>query len=142
VRDILDNDWDLMIAHPPCTYLARVSAHLWASDERMKKAREAFDFFMMLWNAPIPMIAIENPIGLPWKWFRHPDQVVHPWMFGHNVTKATCLWLKRLSPLLYTLICPDPMVNWTEHGHRSGKDRSRTFSGIADAMATQWGNIK
>jgi hypothetical protein len=139
VRHVLDQQWDLMIAHPPCTYLSRAGAR-WKSPERTLLAEDAMQFFMELWNAPIPRIAIENPVGSTWRW-RTPDQIIQPWHFEHAATNATCLWLKAVPPLMYTIIHPDPMINWTEFGHRTAKARSRTFQGIADAMAHQWGAV-
>lgn len=139
VRNVLDWGWDIMIAHPPCTYLSYAGQRWFKTQaDRMIKARAAMDFFLTLWNAPIPRIAIENPRGYPLKWFRQSDQVVQPYYFGDPMTKETHLWLKGLPPLLYSLICVEKFVNWTEFGHRSPKQRSRTFPGIAQAMAEQW----
>ena len=108
--------------------------------DRMRKAREAFDFFMQMIHAPIPRIAVENPRGFTWQWYKRPDQIIHPYHFGHPMTKATCLWLKNVAPLMATLIVSDPFVNWTKYkGSHNGHDRSRTFTGIAEAMAAQWG---
>lgn len=141
VRDILDDGWDMMIGHPPCTYLSYAGNRWLNQPGRTEKAREAFDFFMTLWNAPIPLIALENPRGFVWQWFRKPDQIIEPYHFGHPLTKATCLWLKGLPPLMATLICSDPFVNWTKYkGSHNGHARSRTWPGIAAAMAAQWGN--
>lgn len=142
VLEILDQGWDMMIAHPPCTYLSNAGQRWFKSDPtRIDKARIAFKFFMCMVEAPIPLIAIENPRGLTWKWYKHPDQIIHPYQFGHNVSKATCLWLKGLPPLMATLIHSDPIMNWTrdKKGAHNGKSRSVTFQGIADAMASQWG---
>lgn len=142
VRSVLADGWDLMIAHPPCQYLSYAGIRWWKQPGRMDKAREAMAFFLELWNAPIPMIAVENPRGLSWQWFRKPDQIIQPCDFGHDVTKATCLWLKQLPPLIATLINPYPFVNWTKYkGSHNGHDRSRTFSGIAKAMADQWSSL-
>lgn len=140
VRQVLWDGWDLMIAHPPCTYLARAGARWFKVDpSRWDKAHEAFDSFMEIVNAPIPMIAVENPVGLTWQWYRRPDQVVHPWWFGDPMTKKTSLWLKELPPLMATYVQTERFVNWTEYGHRSPKQRSKTFPGMAAAMAAQWG---
>lgn len=142
VLNHLNDGWDLMIAHPPCTYLSYVGSRWMKSQpERINYAKGAFGFFMCLAAAPIPMIAIENPRGYPLQWYRRSDQKIHPWMFGHAATKETHLWLKQLPPLLYTNIHTNPLKNWTEKGHRSAKDRSKTFSGIAAAMARQWGGL-
>lgn len=141
VRNVLDWNWDMMIAHPPCTHLSYAGLRWFKSQpDRMKKAQQDFDFFMQMINAPIPMIAVENTRGFTWKWYKKPDQIIHPCEFGHDVTKATCLWLRQLPPLMATLINPEPFVNWTKYkGSHNGHDRSRTFSGIAAAMAQQWG---
>lgn len=144
VREILDDGWDLLIAHPPCTYTSG-AGYRWfkTQPDRMAKAREGYEFFMAMVNAPIPLIAVENTRGLLWQWYRKPDQIIHPYHFGHPMTKATCLWLKGLPPLMATHIISDPFVNWTKYkGSHTGKDRSRTFTGIASAMAAQWGAVK
>jgi site-specific DNA-cytosine methylase len=139
IRDILDEGWDLMIGHPPCTRLA-VSGARWFK-EKSEEQEAAIQFFLLLANANIPRIAIENPIGIMSTRYRKPDQIVQPWMFGHGETKATCLWLKNLEPLE-----PTKVVSGREQRiHRMApspdrwKERSRTFQGIADAMASQWG---
>lgn len=166
VFDIINDGWDLMIAHPPCTYLT-VTANKWLKEqpkrksgnlvgkERLDAREEAVAFFMALYNAPIKKIAIENPIGCMSSRFRKPDQVVHPYMFGHPVSKATCLWLKEL-PILTATDIVNPEWHTTKEGRRypkwsmieaanirdlkeRAKFRSKTFSGIAEAMATQWG---
>ena len=140
VRDILNFGWDLMVAHPPCQYVSYAGNRWLKQPGRMEKMQEALDFFRELLNAPVPMIAIENPRGYTWKYIRKPDQVFHPYHFGHPMTKATCLWLKELPPLMYTLIHPDPFVNWTKYkGSHNSKARAKTFTGVASAMATQWG---
>jgi hypothetical protein len=107
----------------------------------MQLAKEALEFVMHLADAPIPMIAIENPRGKLTEWYRRADQIIQPWQFGHAATKETHLWLKQLPPLLYSQIHTNPMKNWTEKGHRSAKARSKTFPGIAAAMASQWGQL-
>ncbi len=144
VRNILDDNWDMMIAHPPCTHLSYAGQRWFKTDtDRWRRAKLDFDFFMRMINAPIPMIAVENTRGYTWQWYKHPDQIVHPYEFGHNVTKATCLWLKQLPPLMVTLVHADPFVNWTTYqGSHNGKARSRTFTGIAQAMANQWGHSR
>lgn len=144
VRNVLCDGWDMMIAHPPCTYLSYAGNRWLKQPGRLVKAQEAMQFIRSLWDAPIPMIAIENPRGYTWKWWKTPDQIIEPYHFGDPMTKATCLWLKGLPPLMASLICSDPFVNWSKkgrHGH-NGKSRSRTFPGIARAMADQWGSIK
>jgi hypothetical protein len=140
VLNHLDQGWDLMVGHPPCTYLSRAGARYWNNPERQEAAAAGFAFFMALWNAPIPQIALENPIGKVWQLFRPPDQTIHPYQFGEGYTKSTGLWLKKLPPLLYTCEDPDPFVNWIKYGKaKSSVDRSRTPWGIAHAMANQWG---
>lgn len=132
--------WDLMIAHPPCTHLA-VSGARWFKD-KIKEQEEAVRFFMMLADAPIPRVALENPIGIMSTRYRKPDQIVQPWQFGHPETKATCLWLKGLPKLTPTAIVEgrSPRVHYESPGPDRWKNRSRTLAGIADAMAEQWGN--
>src|ERR1043166_3534873 len=102
VRDILNDGWDLMIAHPPCTHLA-VSGARWFKGKQ-KKQKEALAFVKMLLSAPIPRIALENPVSIISTKIRRPDQIIQPWMFGHGETKTTCLWLKNLPPLTPTSI--------------------------------------
>ncbi len=145
VRNVLDYGWDMMIAHPPCTFLSYAGERWYkVQPDRMYKTVQALKFVRLLMAASIPKIAIENPArNRICKLIRKPDQVIEPWQFGHAMTKATGLWLKALPPLMYTLIDPDPFVNWTKKGKHShtGKSRSRTFQGIANAMAQQWGRI-
>ena len=131
--------WDLMIAHPPCTHLA-VRGARWFKDTRQEQA-DALDFVRALLDAPIPRIALENPVSVISTKIRKPDQIIQPWQFGHGETKATCLWLKGLPPLTPT----DVVAGRENRVHRlpPGKDRwklrSITYQGIADAMAMQWG---
>lgn len=143
VRDMLGDGWDLMVAHPPCQFMSDAGQRWFkVQPDRMDKAREAFAFFMEMVNAPIPRICVENTRGFAGRWYRRPDQIVHPYQFGHDVTKATCLWLKNLPPLMATLVHPDPFVNWTKYkGSHNGHARSKTWQGIADAMAAQWGTV-
>jgi hypothetical protein len=141
VLNHLYDGWDLMIGHPPCTYLSRAGARYWNEPARVVAAESAMQFFMALWDAPIKRIALENPIGKVWDMFRRPDQIVHPHQFGDGYTKATCLWLKQLPPLLYTCEDPKPFVNWIKYGpYKDSKNRSRTPWGLARAMANQWGS--
>lgn len=139
VLDILYADWDLMIAHPPCTHLA-VSGARWFKDKQ-KEQSEALEFVRLLLDAPISKIAIENPISIISSRIRKPDQIVQPWMFGHGETKATCLWLKGLSPLTPTEIVEgrDARIHKMPPSKTRWKERSRTYPGIAKAMANQWG---
>jgi site-specific DNA-cytosine methylase len=139
VTDILGDGWDMMIAHPPCTHLA-VSGARWFKD-KVKQQREALDFVRMLMNAPIPRIAIENPVSIISSRIRKPDQVIQPWMFGHGETKATCLWLKGLPKLTPTNIVEgrEARIHKMPPSPDRWKERSRTYAGIAAAMAQQWG---
>ncbi len=135
--------WDLMVAHPPCTYLA-VSGMHWTTRGLRDPALtdEAMAFVMALAKAPIPRIAIENPVSVIATRWREPDQVIHPWQHGHGEVKATCLWLKGLPPLLPTRIVAgrEPRVHRMPPGEDRWKERSRTYEGIARAMASQWGD--
>ena len=139
VRDKLYWNWDLLIAHPPCTYLA-VSGARWFK-ERHEEQAKALDFVRELLDAPIPRIALENPISVISSKVRKPDQIIQPWQFGHGETKATCLWLKGLPKLVPTKIVDGrkPRVHFASPGPDRWKERSRTMVGIAEAMATQWG---
>jgi hypothetical protein len=135
--------YDLVIAHPPCTYLA-VSGARWNvnNPERQAKQREAVEFARRLMNLPVPKIALENPIGHLSTAIRKPDQIVQPWMFGHGETKATCLWLKNLPKLVPTQIVEgrEARIHKMPPSDDRGKLRSITYQGIAEAMAEQWGN--
>ena len=143
--------WDMGIFFPTCTYLT-VSANKWYKDQPERKSgvlvgqkrrearEEAIDFFMNLYNCEIPKIAIENPIGIMSSRFRKPDQVLQPWMFGHGETKATCLWLRNLSKLRSTNIVDgrEQRLHLLPKTEERAKIRSKTFPGIAKAMAEQW----
>jgi len=135
----LHRNWDLMIAHPPCTHLA-VSGARWFKDKQVEQA-EALDFVRRLLDAPIPRIALENPISIISSRIRKPDQIIQPWQFGHGETKATCLWLKNLPKLTPTNIVEgrEARIHKMPPGPDRWKERSRTFEGIAQAMAEQWG---
>ncbi len=130
--------WDLMIAHPPCTHLA-VSGARWFKDKQREQA-EALDFVRLLLDAPVPRIALENPISIISSRIRKPDQIIQPWQFGHGETKATCLWLKGLPKLVPTDIVEgrEARVHRMPPGPDRWKERSRTLPGIAAAMAAQW----
>lgn len=130
--------WDLMIAHPPCTHLA-VSGARWFKDKQ-KEQVEALEFVRHLLDAPIRHIALENPVSIISSRIRKPDQIIQPWMFGHGETKATCLWLKNLPRLEPTNIVEgrEARVHRMPPGPDRWKERSRTFEGIAKAMAEQW----
>lgn len=138
VRDVLCGEWDLMVAHPPCTFLA-VSGARWMAS-RPKETQDALAFVSLLMDAPIPKIAIENPISIISSRIRKPDQIIQPWMFGHGETKATCLWLKNLPNLIPTAVVDgrEARVHRMPPGPNRWRDRSRTFSGVALAMAEQW----
>ena len=149
VMDVIGDGWDLMVAHPPCTHLA-VSGARWFKDKQQEQA-EALDFVRALLDAPIKMIALENPVSIISSHVRKSDQIIQPWQFGHEATKTTCLWLKNLPPLTPTNI----VGKGERHVTKSGKSlpkwynlppsetrwkiRSATYQGIADAMAEQWG---
>lgn len=156
VLSVLGDGWDLMIAHPPCTYLT-VAGNKWMGHPkfptRADDRKAAIRFFMALCDAAIPRVAIENPIGIMSTHFRKPDCVIQPWMFGHGETKATCLWLRGLPPLIPTHMRDDLFAAHEPDGreqrlHRlppsatRWKERSRTFLGIAAAMAEQWGGLE
>jgi site-specific DNA-cytosine methylase len=153
VRDVLDHGWDLMIAHPPCTYLSVSGMHWTKRGLRDPKLTEdALAFVRALMDAPIESIAIENPVSVISSRIRKPDQIVQPWQFGHDASKKTCLWLKNLPPLHATKIVEPRIINgrkrWgnqTDSGQNRlapsadrWKIRSATYQGIADAMAAQW----
>ena len=139
VFDIIDDGWDLMIAHPPCTHLA-VSGARWFKDKFIEQA-EALDFVRKLMNADIDRICIENPVSIISSRIRKPDQTIQPWQFGHGETKRTCLWLKGLPKLVPTNIVDGRYQRIWKLPPRPDrwKIRSATFQGIADAMANQWG---
>ncbi len=156
VRDILDHGWDLMIAHPPCTYLAASGMHWTTRGLRDPQlTEEALDFVRVLLDAPIARIALENPVGAITRRIRPPDQSIQPWQFGHDASKRTCLWLKNLPPLRPTNVIAPRIIdgrkrwgNQTDSGqNRLGpsadrwKIRSATYPGIAAAMVDQWGKL-
>lgn len=149
--DVHHGVWDLLIAHPPCQFLSVSGLH-WNKrrPERAEQTEAAARFFMALWNAPIERVCIENPIGCMSRRFRKPDQIIQPWQFGHDASKATCLWLRGLPPLVPTNVLPGGRqarrANQTASGQNKlgpspdrWKMRSITYSGIAAAMARQWG---
>jgi hypothetical protein len=140
VLDILNDGWDLMICHPPCTHLA-VSGSRWFKN-KIKEQADALDFVRLLLNAPIEKIALENPISVISSKVRKPDQIIQPWQFGHGETKATCLWLKNLPKLMPTNIVDgrEARIHKMPPSPDRWKLRSTTYQGIADAMAQQWGN--
>lgn len=145
IRDILSSEricskWDLLIAHPPCQYLS-VSGARW-HQAKMFEQCDALDFVELLLDAPFPRIALENPVSVISSEIRKPTQIIHPWQFGHNENKTTCLWLTNLPPLIPTNIV-EPVFNRVHRmapGPNRWRERSRTYIGIANAMAEQWGN--
>lgn len=143
VMDIIDAGWDLMICHPPCTHLAVSGARHFKAKRESGVQQEALEFVRRLLNAPIHRIALENPVSIISSHIRKPDQVIQPWQFGHGETKATCLWLKNLPPLRPTNIVEgrEAKVHRMAPSPTRWKDRSRTYHGVADAMAEQWGAL-
>lgn len=166
VLEILDKGWDMMIAFPPCTHLAVSGARHFKQKIKDGRQQQGIDFFMKMVNAPIPKIAIENPIGIMSTNYKKPNQIIQPYHFGDPYSKATCLWLKGLPPLLYnkknetkkqkelvfaelpnevdkgefvTFPSGKRMAKWYNEASGNGHLRSKTFPGIAKAMATQWG---
>ena len=142
VFDVINDGWDLMIAHPPCTHLA-VSGARWFKD-KVEEQKEALEFVQRLMDAPIDKIAIENPISIISSRIRKPEQIIQPWMFGHGETKATCLWLKGLPKLFATDVVEgrEAKIHKMSPGPNRWKERSKTYQGIATAMANQWGAVK
>lgn len=157
VLPMLSEKWDLLIAHPPCTYLSNVSAprlfpHGELCESRYKKALESREFFFKFINADVPHICVENPMPLAIMKLPKPDCIIEPWQFGEPYSKRTYLWLKGLPPLIPTNVVKSHIIPWVnssggklrkgQHGvANSKKERSKTFWGIARAMAEQWGGI-
>lgn len=141
VRHALNGAWDLMIAHPPCTHLAVSGARHFAAKRADGRQQAALKFVQMLLDAPIKRIALENPVSIISSMIRKPDQIIQPWQFGHGETKATCLWLKNLPKLVPTDIVEgrEARVHRMPPSADRWKERSRTYEGIARAMAAQWG---
>jgi site-specific DNA-cytosine methylase len=143
VRDVLYDGWDLMIAHPPCDHLA-VSGARWFAEKRADgRQQAALDFVRLLMDAPIERIAIENPVSIISSQIKKPTQCIQPWEFGHGETKKTCLWLKNLPPLTPTDVVEgrEQRVYKLPPSADRWKIRSKTYQGIADAMASQWGAL-
>lgn len=138
VRSVLADGWDMVIAHPPCTHLCSSGARWWAGKQTEQRA--ALDFVELLARAPVHKMALENPIGMLSRYAK-PDQIIQPWQFGHGETKATCLWLKNLPLLVPTASVSGrvPKVHYVSPSPDRWKLRSRTYEGIAQAMAAQWG---
>ena len=142
VEDVLADGWDLMVAHPPCTHLAVSGSRHFAQKIADGSQAAALNFVCLLMNAPIDRWCIENPVSLISSRIRKPDQIIQPWEYGHGETKATCLWLQNL-PRLKPTNCVEgreERVHRMPPGPDRWKERSRTFTGIAQAMADQWGN--
>lgn len=154
VLDILEDGWDLMIAHPPCTHLACSGARWFEQKRKDGRQQQGIDFFMVFTRVGCPRVAIENPVGIMSTLYRKPDQIIHPWQFGEEARKTTCLWFKGLPLLESTKIVEKgeqvkyasgkSMPKWYAEAYglspdERAKKRSRTFQGIADAMAEQWG---
>lgn len=133
--------WDLMVCHPPCTHLAVSGARHFKEKRADGRQQTAIDFFMALANSDVHKIALEQPISIISSIWRKPDQIIQPWQFGHGETKATCLWLKNLPPLVPTSIVEgrEARVHRMPPGPDRWKERSRTYEGVANAMAAQWG---
>ncbi|WP_151447239.1 DNA cytosine methyltransferase [Lacisediminimonas profundi] len=144
IRDVLEpGQWDLMICHPPCTHLSVSGARHFAAKKASGVQDEALDFVRFLLSAPVPRIALENPVSIISSRIRKPDQVIQPWQYGHGETKATCLWLQGLPKLTATDVVEgrEARVHKMPPGPDRWKERSRTFTGIAAAMAAQWGTV-
>lgn len=144
VRDVLDDGWDLMIAHPPCTYLSVSGIHWNDRGRGWENTDKALEFVRLLMGANIPRIALENPVSIISSRIRKPDQIIQPWQFGHGETKATCLWLKGLLKLQPTNIVEgrEQRIFKMPPSPDRWKKRSKTFAGIAAAMAHQWGGFR
>ena len=150
VTQLLGEGWDLMIAHPPCTHLAVSGAAHFAKKREDGRQGAALDFVRTLLAAPIPKIALENPVSIISSQIRKPDQIINPYQFGEPISKKTCLWLKNLTPLVASQVVQGSVYHTAPSGRRypdwcwktgggSGHKRSRFFEGIAKAMANQWG---
>lgn len=166
VIEIIEDNWDMMVAFPPCTHLAVSGARHFEKKRMDGRQQQGIDFFMKMINAPIPKIAVENPIGIMSTQYRKPDQIIHPYHFGDPYSKGTCLWLKGLPPLIYnkkgdkvkqkeivfnelpmevdkgefvTFSSGKRMAKWYNEASGNGHLRSKTFPGIAKAMTNQWG---
>lgn len=145
IFDVIEYPWDMAILHPPCTHMAVCGAKLFAEKRMDGRQQSGVSFFMKLvYRAThIPRVAIENPVGIMSTLYRKPDQIIQPWQYGHGETKATCLWLKELPPLKPTNIVEgrEARIHKMSQSKNRGKLRSVTYSGIARAMADQWGPL-
>jgi site-specific DNA-cytosine methylase len=157
VVEVLEDDWDMIIAFPPCTHLASSGAAWFEAKRADGRQQAAINFFMLFANHPCKRIAIENPVGIMSTQFRKPDQIIQPWQFGDAYSKRTCLWLKGLPELRHTeIVDPGEMITyksgrtmpkwyaeaWKLKPSERSKTRSKTFPGIAQAMARQWGSYE
>jgi len=143
VRDVLNAEWDAVIAFPPCTHLCSSGARWFKEKQADGRQQEAIDFFMMFATLPHEFVAIENPVGIMSTKWRKPDQIIQPWRFGHGESKSTCLWLRGFPLLRPTKTVPGRREKtWLTPDRKSrSKDRSKTYSGIAKAMGRQWAPI-
>ncbi len=144
IINVIKNEfWDMLIAFPPCTHLCISGAKYFSTKSKDGRQEEAIKFFLDLINMDIEHIAIENPVGIMSSIYRKPDQIIQPWWFGHNESKPTCLWLKNLPKLIPTniVLSRGSKIHYMSPGENRGKLRSKTYSGIAKAMANQWSNI-
>jgi len=143
VRDVLHYPWDLMIAHPPCSHTSVSGSKHFAAKRQDGRQQAGVSFFIELARAPIPRIAIEQPVSILSSLYRKPDQIIQPWQFGHGETKATCLWLKGLPLLAPTNVVEgrEARIHRMPPGPNRARDRSATYAGIAEAMADQWGRL-
>ncbi len=141
VTPLLKKNWDLIIAFPPCTHLSVSGARWWKEKQADGRQQKAIDFFMLFANSKCNRIAIENPISIMSTKWRKPDQIIQPWMFGHGETKQTCLWLKNLPELKPTRVVKgrEQRIWKMSPSPTRSKERSKTYTGIARAMAKQWG---
>lgn len=162
VFDIIKDNWDAMIAFPPCTHLAVSGSRYFEQKKKDGRQQQGIDFFMQIVNANIKYIAVENPIGIMSNIYKHPTQIIQPYYFGDNIRKATCLWLKNLPKLYHNsninlfdsnITHVEPKIikygnktysgaaaKWFKTAEERSRERSKTFPGIAEAMANQWGN--
>ena len=140
VLNYLGDGWDMMLAFPPCTHLAASGARWFAAKRADGRQQAGVDFFLRFTDTDIPRWCIENPVGIMSTLYRKPDQIIQPWQYGHPETKKTCLWLKGLSPLVPTDVVPgrEARIHRMPPGPNRGRERSRTYAGIAIAMAEQW----
>ena len=142
VLGVLGDSWDMVLAFPPCTHLAVSGARWFAEKRRAGLQADAVRFFMAMIHAPAEYVCVENPVGLMSSYYRPPDQIIQPWQFGHGETKATCLWLKNLPPLVPSRVVEgrEPRVHRLPPSPERSRLRSESYVGVAEAMADQWGD--